>query len=93
MCIYQSDWLTLRTSTTVHDIPSSDCCRHGFAKEKWFLFRGFEEKIEGLFPVNGALIRPSHLYLGQEAIAIGAITALKPNDLIIVEGVGQLVVW
>ena len=48
---------------------------------KMLLLRRFEEKIEELFLVKGALIGPSHLYLGQEAIAVGAIDALDRNDL------------
>jgi len=44
------------------------------------LLRRFEEKVEELFIVKGALIGPSHLYLGQEAIAVGAMSALQPSD-------------
>jgi TPP-dependent pyruvate/acetoin dehydrogenase alpha subunit len=44
------------------------------------LLRRFEEKVEELFIVKGALIGPSHLYLGQEAIAVGAMSALQPDD-------------
>ena len=49
--------------------------------QKMVLIRKFEEKIEELFLVKGLLIGPSHLYLGQEAIAVGAIMALEPTDL------------
>jgi TPP-dependent pyruvate/acetoin dehydrogenase alpha subunit len=49
--------------------------------QKMLLLRRFEEKIEELFLVKGALIGPSHLYLGEEAIAVGAMSALDPNDL------------
>ncbi len=48
---------------------------------KMFLLRKFEEKVEELFMVKGLLIGPSHLYLGQEAIAVGAMAALEPTDL------------
>ncbi len=51
--------------------------------QKMLLIRKFEEKVEELFLVKGVLIGPSHLYLGQEAIGAGAITALEPGDLII----------
>jgi TPP-dependent pyruvate/acetoin dehydrogenase alpha subunit len=50
---------------------------------KMLLLRKFEEKIEELFLVKGVLIGPSHLYLGQEAIAVGAMSALDKNDLTI----------
>lgn len=49
--------------------------------DKMLLLRRFEEKIEELFLVKGVLIGPSHLYLGQEAVAVGAMTGLEPNDL------------
>ncbi len=39
--------------------------------------------MEELFLVKGALIAPSHLYLGEEAIAVGAMAALQPDDLTI----------
>jgi TPP-dependent pyruvate/acetoin dehydrogenase alpha subunit len=45
------------------------------------LIRKFEEKVEELFLVKGLLIGPSHLYLGQESIAVGAMMALQPDDL------------
>ncbi len=44
------------------------------------LIRKFEEKVEELFLVKGLLIGPSHLYLGQEAIATGSIMALDEGD-------------
>jgi TPP-dependent pyruvate/acetoin dehydrogenase alpha subunit len=47
---------------------------------KMLLIRRFEEKVEELFLVKGLLIGPSHLYLGQEAIATGAIMALENDD-------------
>lgn len=79
---------TLTTVTTMQDVPQSDYAKHGLTKEKlrlmlnkMLLLRRFEEKIEELFLVKGALIGPSHLYLGQEAIAVGAMSALEPNDL------------
>jgi TPP-dependent pyruvate/acetoin dehydrogenase alpha subunit len=80
----------LTTVTTIQNVPEGDYAKHGLTKgklrqmlEKMLLLRRFEEKIEELFLVKGALIGPSHLYLGQEAIAVGAITALEPNDLTI----------
>jgi TPP-dependent pyruvate/acetoin dehydrogenase alpha subunit len=76
--------------TMVQGVPEDDYPKHGLTKErlaqmlrKMLLLRRFEEKIEELFLVKGSLIGPSHLYLGQEAIAVGAITALEPDDLTI----------
>ncbi len=45
--------------------------------------RRFEEQVERLYLQEGTLIGPSHLYLGQEAIAAGAIGALNDDDLIV----------
>ena len=45
--------------------------------------RRFEERVERLFLQEGTLIGPSHLYLGQEAVAAGAIGALNDDDLIV----------
>jgi len=45
--------------------------------------RRFEEAVERLFIVEGKLIGPCHLYLGQEAVATGVIYALHPDDPII----------
>lgn len=74
--------------TQVHEVPENEFAKHGLTKEKlrqmlqkMVLIRKFEEKVEELFLVKGLLIGPSHLYLGQEAIAVGAIMALEPTDL------------
>ena len=45
--------------------------------------RRFEERVEKLFLVEGELIGPCHLYLGQEAIAVGVIRALRNEDIIV----------
>ena len=50
---------------------------------KMIEIRRFEECVERLFLQEGTLIGPSHLYLGQEAVAAGAISALNDNDLIV----------
>jgi len=78
----------LTTLTTIQDVPEGEFAKHGLTKDKllqmlqkMLLLRRFEEKIEELFLVKGALIGPSHLYLGEEAIAVGAMAALEPEDL------------
>ncbi len=50
---------------------------------KMLQIRTFEEKVEELFLVKGALIGPSHLYLGQEAVATGILSALQPKDQLV----------
>ena len=78
----------MATITQIESIPEKDYAKHNLTKEKlrqmlqsMLLLRKFEEKVEELFIVKGALIGPSHLYLGQEAIAVGAMSALAPDDL------------
>jgi len=50
---------------------------------KMIEIRRFEERVERLFLQEGLLIGPSHLYLGQEAVAVGAIGTLNDDDLIV----------
>lgn len=48
---------------------------------RMMLIRGFEEKVEELFSLN--LIHGStHLYIGQEATAVGACKAINKDDYI-----------
>jgi len=45
------------------------------------LIRRFEEALDGLFG-SGAISGTSHLCIGQEACAVGATAALRPDDLV-----------
>ena len=77
-------------STKSPDVVSqAGYAKHGLTKErllymlrKMIEIRRFEECVERLFLQEGALIGPSHLYLGQEAVAAGTILALNDDDLI-----------
>lgn len=78
------------TITQIQEVAQNDYAKHGLTKEilremlrKMLIVRKFEEKVEELFLVKGLLIGPSHLYLGQEAVAVGAMMALQPEDLIV----------
>ncbi len=44
------------------------------------LIRRFEEKLDDLFS-SGVIKGTSHLYAGQEAVAVGVCAALRPTDL------------
>jgi len=73
----------------IQSVSETDYVKHGLTKEfllrvlrRMIEIRRFEERVERLFLQEGALIGPSHLYLGQEAVAAGAIAALKDDDLI-----------
>jgi TPP-dependent pyruvate/acetoin dehydrogenase alpha subunit len=78
----------LAAITEQREVSQNEYSRYGLTRDlllemlrKMMLIRKFEEKVEELFLVKGALIGPSHLYLGQEAVAVGAIMALQPEDL------------
>jgi pyruvate dehydrogenase E1 component alpha subunit len=43
--------------------------------------RLFEEEVESLF-MEGQITGSTHLYIGEEAVAVGACTALRPDDYI-----------
>jgi TPP-dependent pyruvate/acetoin dehydrogenase alpha subunit len=80
----------MATITQIQDVAQNDYAKHGLTKEilhemlrKMLIARKFEEKVEELFIVKGLLIGPSHLYLGQEAVAVGAMMALQKEDLTI----------
>ncbi len=45
------------------------------------LIRAFDEKVDELY-AEGALHGTAHFYVGQEAVAVGAIAALKEGDVI-----------
>jgi TPP-dependent pyruvate/acetoin dehydrogenase alpha subunit len=50
--------------------------------EKMYTIRRFEEKVRELFSLG--LIRGStHVYIGEEAVAIGACSALRKDDYIV----------
>jgi TPP-dependent pyruvate/acetoin dehydrogenase alpha subunit len=77
----------LATITQLQRVEEKDYSKYDLSKDNlrrmyrnMLLLRRFEEKVEELFIVKGALIGPSHLYLGQEAIAVGAMSALQPED-------------
>jgi TPP-dependent pyruvate/acetoin dehydrogenase alpha subunit len=74
---------------TVGPIEAEEYEKHGLSEERllhmlrrMIEIRRFEECVERLFLQEGALIGPSHLYLGEEAIAAGALGALNDDDLI-----------
>jgi TPP-dependent pyruvate/acetoin dehydrogenase alpha subunit len=48
---------------------------------RMLLIRRFEERVDGLFAA-GELRGTSHLSAGQEAVAVGACAALRPDDYV-----------
>jgi len=74
----------------IQSISPQHYARLGFKKEKlvWMLgkmieIRLFEEKVEELYLMRGLITGPAHLYFGEEAVAVGVMSALDPNDFII----------
>lgn len=50
---------------------------------KMLELRRFEERVQKLYD-QGKTVRPVHLYLGEEAIAVGVVTALDAKDQLVV---------
>lgn len=80
----------MKPTRSVQGVSSTDYRRHGLDREillrmlrRMIEIRRFEERVERLFLQEGVLIGPSHLYLGEEAVAAGAIGALRDDDLIV----------
>ena len=48
---------------------------------KMLLIRAFDEKVDELY-AEGALHGTAHFYVGQEAVAVGVISALREGDVI-----------
>jgi hypothetical protein len=76
----------------VRDILSTDCSRQGLAREKWFLFRRFEEKIEELFGKSRGTCKGL-----EDSMHVAFSPTLEqtfmPDANRIVEACGQLVGW
>jgi len=79
----------MKSTKSTEAFSQADYEKYGLTRErllhmlrKVIEIRRFEERVERLFLQEGALIGPSHLYLGEEAVAAGAILALNDDDLI-----------
>jgi len=75
---------------SIQSVAHTDYVKYGLTREtllgmlqRMIEIRRFEERVERLFLQEGVLIGPSHLYLGQEAVAAGAIGALKDDEFIV----------
>jgi len=76
--------------TEIQSVSAQDYRRLGFNEErlvcmlkKMMELRLFEEKVEELYLMRGLITGPAHLYFGEEAVAVGVMSALDPNDYII----------
>jgi len=50
---------------------------------KMVKIRTFEEKVEQLYLLEGAITGPAHLCFGQEAVAVGVMAVVEPGDQVI----------
>ena len=80
----------MSTLMEIQSVPSEDYASLGLQKERlvWMLkkmveIRLFEEKVEELYLMRGLITGPAHLYFGEEAVAVGIMSALAPNDYVI----------
>jgi len=76
--------------TEIQSITAQDYAKLGFEKERlvWMLkkmieIRLFEERVEELYLMRGLITGPAHLYFGEEAVAVGVMSSLDPNDYVI----------
>jgi len=74
----------------INEVPVEEYAKLGLTREqllqmfeKMLRIRRFEEAVERLFLVEGKLIGLCHPYFGMEAVAVGVISALRPDDPII----------
>jgi len=63
-------------------VPPCDYSKHGLVKDRLILMikkmieiRLFEEKVEELYLMKGLITGLAHLYFGEEAVAVGVISA------------------
>lgn len=73
----------------VGEVPAEEYGELGLKRDEllWMLrkmleIRRFEERVEKLF-FEGRLIGPCHLYLGEEAVAVGVVKALEKDDVVV----------
>jgi pyruvate dehydrogenase E1 component alpha subunit len=63
----------------------------GFLR-KMLEIRMFEERVEALYR-EGKVAGPAHLYIGQEAVAVGVLEALRPDDVVLSTYRGMAMRW
>jgi TPP-dependent pyruvate/acetoin dehydrogenase alpha subunit len=68
--------MTVRTDTPAH---ADEAERHLELYRRMLMIRRFEDLIQSLF-LRGEVYGTTHLYSGQEAVAVGFASALEPDD-------------
>ena len=68
-----------RVGDTAPAVPAGDVDTYAELYRRMLLIRGFEDRVQSLF-LRGEVYGTTHLYSGQEAVAVGFASSLGPDD-------------
>ena len=68
-----------RVGDTAPAAPAGDVDTYAELYGRMLLIRGFEDRVQSLF-LRGEVYGTTHLYSGQEAVAVGFASSLGPED-------------
>ena len=68
-----------RDADTTAAAPPEDVETYAELYRRMLLIRGFEDRVQSLF-LRGEVYGTTHLYSGQEAVAVGFASSLGPDD-------------
>jgi len=68
-----------RVGDTAAAAPAGDVDPYAELYRRMLLIRGFEDRVQSLF-LRGEVYGTTHLYSGQEAVAVGFASSLGPED-------------
>jgi TPP-dependent pyruvate/acetoin dehydrogenase alpha subunit len=68
-----------RDGDTTAAAPPGDVDAYAELYRRMLLIRGFEDRVQSLF-LRGEIYGTTHLYSGQEAVAVGFASVLQPDD-------------
>ena len=68
-----------RVGDTAPAAPAEDVDTYAELYRRMLLIRGFEDRVQSLF-LRGEVYGTTHLYSGQEAVAVGFASSLGPED-------------
>ena len=68
-----------RVGDTAAAAPAGDVDTYAELYRRMLLIRGFEDRVQSLF-LRGEVYGTTHLYSGQEAVAVGFASSLGPED-------------
>ena len=68
-----------RVGDTAPAVPAGDVDTYAELYRRMLLIRGLEDRVQSLF-LRGEVYGTTHLYSGQEAVAVGFASSLGPED-------------